>query len=43
MNVPREYATGTLRLSLGRHTTIEEIDIAAKHIVETIQHVIKRS
>ena len=32
MNVPREYALGTIRFSLGRMTTNEEIDIALEII-----------
>ena len=34
MQVPREYAIGTLRLSTGRHTTLQEVDRAVALIVE---------
>ncbi|EFJ43793.1 hypothetical protein VOLCADRAFT_95927 [Volvox carteri f. nagariensis] len=34
MRVPFEFAAGTLRLSTGRHTTAEEVDAAAKLIVQ---------
>ena len=37
MGVPTEYAVGTLRLSTGRHTTIEEVDRAAELIVREVQ------
>lgn len=33
MKVPQEFALGTLRLSVGRHTTPDEIDLAASLIV----------
>ena len=36
MRVPAEYGLGTFRLSCGRHTTEEEIDIAAKCLVGAI-------
>lgn len=36
LNVPAEYAVGTLRLSLGRHTTAEEVDRAAELIAEAV-------
>ena len=32
--MPREYALGTLRLSAGRHTTLEETDRAVALIVQ---------
>lgn len=37
MAVPREYALGTLRLSVGRHTTSEEIKRAADAIIKSCQ------
>ncbi len=36
MNVPEEYAMGTLRLTVGRFTTEEEIDQAAAEILEVV-------
>lgn len=36
MNVPEEYAMGTLRLSVGRFTTKEEIDRARSEITEVV-------
>ena len=36
MNVPTEYAMGTLRLSAGRFTTVEEIDRAVAEIRQVI-------
>ena len=33
MNVPREFALGTLRLSTGRHTTMGEVERAAELIL----------
>ena len=33
MDVPLEYAVGTLRLSTGRHTTEAEVRAAAKLII----------
>lgn len=41
MNVPVEYASGTLRLSLGRHTTATEIKEATSRIVDTIHRLLK--
>jgi cysteine desulfurase len=34
MEVPHEYAVGTLRLSTGRHTSLEEVERAAALIIE---------
>ena len=34
MNVPPEYALGTLRLSVGPDTTTDDIDLAAEIIVK---------
>lgn len=36
MKVPLEYAMGTIRFSVGRYTTKEEIDLASKEIMELI-------
>lgn len=35
--VPLEFALGTLRLSVGRHTTSEEVDQAATYIIAAAQ------
>jgi cysteine desulfurase len=37
MGVPEEFGLGTLRLSLGRHTTESDVDTAAKHIIAAIK------
>lgn len=37
MNVPLDYAMGTLRLSVGKFTTEEEIDRAVKVIVQAVR------
>jgi cysteine desulfurase len=34
MEVPESYAVGTLRLSVGRHTTVEDIENGAARIIE---------
>lgn len=39
MHVPREFALGTLRLSVGRHTTHDELIAAAAAIHRAIEHV----
>jgi cysteine desulfurase len=39
MRVPFEYARGTLRLSVGRHTTPEEIDRAVEAIVGAVRRL----
>jgi cysteine desulfurase len=36
LGVPREFALGTLRLSVGRHTTADEVDLAAALIAEAV-------
>jgi hypothetical protein len=36
MKVPLDYARGTLRLSVGRFTTLEEVDEAADLISSTV-------
>ena len=41
MRVPAEYGRGTLRLSFGRHTTEEEIDTAASHIVGCVKLLVQ--
>ena len=37
MNLPIEYAMGTIRLSVGRHTTEDEIDRAVREIADVIR------
>jgi cysteine sulfinate desulfinase/cysteine desulfurase-like protein len=37
MGVPEEFGFGTLRLSLGRHSTEQDVDTAAAHIIAAIQ------
>ncbi len=39
MGVPPEVAMGTIRLSVGRFTTIEDIDIAASEIVKVVKRI----
>ena len=41
MNVPPEYAVGTLRISTGRHTSFEEIEIAAESIIRAVKKLRK--
>ncbi len=41
MNVPTEYARGTLRLSVGPTTTIDEVDKAAEKIIKEIKRQLK--
>ena len=36
MKIPLEYAMGTIRFSVGRHTTVDEIDRALKEIVTVV-------
>ena len=38
MKIPTEYAMGTLRFSVGRYTTAEEIDRAVAEVGEVITH-----
>lgn len=38
MQVPREFALGTLRLSVGRHTTADEVDQASKLIISAARN-----
>ena len=40
MRVPDEFALGTLRLSLGRHTTKAEVDTATGHIVRAVKSLL---
>jgi len=40
MGVPEEYGLGTLRLSLGRHSTEDEIDRAAKYIINAVKKLV---
>ena len=37
MNVPMEYARGTIRFSFGRTTTIEELDFAVEKICDAVK------
>ena len=37
MNLPIEYAMGTIRLSVGRHTTEDELDRAVREIADVIR------
>jgi cysteine desulfurase NifS len=37
MNVPQEYAVGTIRLSVGRFTTAEEIEISAQELIKAVK------
>ncbi|KAJ1430628.1 pyridoxal phosphate-dependent transferase [Ochromonadaceae sp. CCMP2298] len=39
MQVPDEFASGTLRLSLGRHSTAQEVDQAAQSIVSVVREL----
>jgi len=39
MKVPEEFAMGTIRFSTGRHTTLEEIDKAADHIIKAVNRL----
>jgi cysteine desulfurase len=43
MNVPDDWARGTVRLSLGPHTTADEVDRAAVYLAEAVQHQWKES
>ena len=43
MHVPLEYAVGTLRLSVGRMTTSDEIDRAVQILAEVVKRCIKVS
>merc|ERR1712004_596368 len=38
MAVPMDIAFGTLRLSVGRHTTIAEVDRAAEAIIASVRN-----
>ena len=38
MNVPLEWASGTIRFSVGRNTTKEQVDQAVDHIVNAVNH-----
>lgn len=41
MNVPLEYARGTLRLSVGPSTTQDDVDLAAKIIIKEVKRQLK--
>ncbi|MEN8098222.1 MAG: aminotransferase class V-fold PLP-dependent enzyme, partial [Chloroflexota bacterium] len=36
MNVLHEYAMGTIRISLGRYTTLDQVHTAAQHILSAV-------
>ena len=36
MNVPLEYAMGTIRFSVGRYTSAAEIDVAIERVAEVV-------
>jgi cysteine desulfurase len=38
MAVPMQYAMGTLRFSIGRFTTEDEIDVALDEISKVVEH-----
>lgn len=40
MNVPLQYAMGTIRFSTGKHTTRDEIDDAIKIVTESVQRLV---
>ncbi len=42
LGVPRDLAVSTLRLGLGRPTTVDDVDFAAKRIVETVRKLQKQ-
>ncbi len=39
LKVPEEYARGTIRFSVGRETTVEEVDLAANRVVEVVSRL----
>ena len=39
IHVPDEYIAGTLRLSVGRHTTVADVDKAAQSIIKAVKAV----
>ena len=39
MNVPVEYAMGTIRFSTGKNTTVEEIDFAIQEIISVVERL----
>lgn len=43
MKIPKEFALGTLRLSVGRYTTKEELTIAANAIHSALQQQLSDS
>ncbi|MBN1400246.1 MAG: aminotransferase class V-fold PLP-dependent enzyme [Anaerolineae bacterium] len=43
MRVPTEWAMGTVRLSVGRETTVEEIDAAVEALAEAVRRLMKRN
>jgi len=43
MKIPMDYAMGTIRFSTGRHTTENEINLAAKSIIEVVKKLQPKS
>jgi cysteine sulfinate desulfinase/cysteine desulfurase-like protein len=43
VQVPVEFAAGTLRLSTGRHTTESDVETAATRIIAAVQEEVKGS
>lgn len=41
MKIPREFALGTLRFSVGRHTTREELTAAATAVHTAVEQLIR--
>ena len=37
--LPEAQAVGTIRLSVGRETTVEELDLAVKYLRETVNRI----
>lgn len=42
LGVPKDFAQGTMRLSVGRHTTATEVDLAARQVVEAVHTLDRR-
>ena len=43
LQIPSEFAAGTLRLSFGRHTTEEEVDRASKAIAQVVRELLGKT
>ncbi|MCD4817383.1 MAG: cysteine desulfurase [Candidatus Cloacimonetes bacterium] len=39
MNIPLNFAMGTIRFSTGRYTTMSEVEIAANEIIDTVKYL----